>query len=177
MQSRRTFRGNGSAAFLEVDFGVERDAHPQIYDFFLSECGEVLQSVGEKKAKLVLERLEPLDLSVYSNLEVAPNVLRSIFRRYCKSHRLKPAPSAYDPRKKTSCQGTVAAAKLPRVLSDYNLLFDLFFCDIRIQTKRFLIDCMDPFSNLLIVQAKPVGLTRFQRALKRRIKRVKFKSL
>ncbi|MFH0955289.1 MAG: hypothetical protein V1777_04260 [Candidatus Micrarchaeota archaeon] len=161
---------------MAVNFGVSKDATPQLYDFLLQDFKPVLEKTGEFRMAVVLERLEPLNL-VYSNLSVAPKVLDSIFRQFCKSHGLKSYSSAYDKKQKTSAHGTVNSKNVSAVLEDYNLLFDVFFCNIQFSSKRLLIDIMDPFSNMMIVQGSSAVLKKFQTSLKKTLPKTTFKRI
>ena len=163
-------------SFLAVDFGVSKAGHPELYDFLLSDCKTVIEKLGDHRATVTLERLEPLNL-VYSNLAVSPKVLDKIFKRFCKSHKLKPFSSGYNPKHRTSCHGGIATQNLPSVMQDYNLLFDVFFCDIRLQTKHVMIDVMDPFSNSMIVQGLPGVLKKFAAAVKKVLPKTSFKTV
>lgn len=162
--------------FLWVEFGISKNAAPQIYDFLLQDCAAILEKAGGAKTAVVLERLEPLSLS-YSNLDVSDAALKKIFARFLKSHKLKSAASAYFPKQKTSVKGTVATSRLVEVLADYNLLFDLFFCDIQLQSKRLFVDVMDPFSNVLLARGPPEVLACFSREVKKRLPKTSFSRL
>lgn len=167
-----TVKKGVSDRFLEVYFAAAKDAHPQIYDFFLEHAGSVLKQAGQGKSEVTILRLEPLNV-MYSHLDVSPKIMQHIFDRFCKTHRLKMF-AGFDPKQKFSCRGNLEVNQLPRVFSDYNLLFDLFFCDVRIKTKGFFIDAMDLFSNRLLVQGAEKDLKRFQKSLKKTMPKTTF---
>lgn len=163
-------------SFLAVTFGVSKAGHPELYDFLLQDCQGVFEKLGEHRISLVLERLEPLNL-VYSNMDVSQKVLEKVFARFCKSHGLRPLASGYNPKHKTSCQGGLKTANLPAVMEDYNVLFDVFFCDIQLKSKKVMVDIMDPFSNSMIVQGTPANLKNFQGLLKKKLARTTFRTI
>lgn len=162
-----------SKRFLEVYFGTGRDAHPEIYDFFLERIGPVLTKMKQSSTQLVLERLEPLN-TVYSHLKVSNRIMTHIFKRYCKAHGLK-AFAAFSPKEHFSCKGTIQTRKLDGILEDYNVLFDLFFCDVRIKTKKLFVDAMDLFSNHLLVEADLKTLKQFQKLVKKALPKTRFR--
>ncbi|MBU0635578.1 hypothetical protein KKE06_00970 [Candidatus Micrarchaeota archaeon] len=163
--------GASSLQFLEIVFTISKDAHPQIYDFFLEHLSDILNKMKQSKAKLTLVRLEPLNM-MYAHLNVSNQIMHQIFLRYCKAHKLR-AFSAFSPKQKFSCEGTVKNKQISGILEDYNLLFDLFFCDVRVQTTKLFIDCMDLFSNRLLVHGSPSTLKKFQKTVKRVLPKTK----
>jgi hypothetical protein len=158
---------------LEVSFGVSRAGHPEIYPFFLEDIGTVLLRLHQPRIQLVLERLEPLN-AAYSHLNVSPKLMNQIFKRFCQSHGLKPFAS-FSPKESFSCKGNVSAQKLVEILEDYNLLFDIFFCDIRIQSKSLFLDAMDLFSNRVLVRSDSFTLKRFQQLVKKDLPKTRFR--
>lgn len=161
-----------SKRFLEVRFGISSDAHPQIYNFFLEEISAILKRIKQPSAMLNLVRLEPLN-TMYSHLNVSHQLMNQIFLKYCKTHKLKPF-SAFTPKQKFSCRGNIRSNKINDVMNDYNMLFDMFFCDIRVETKKLFIDCMDLFSNQLLVHSDIKTLKQFQKLVKKALPKTKF---
>lgn len=170
---KKTSKRTVNSGFLDVSFGIARDAHPQIYDFFLEHITSVLTQLNQPKSQLILTRLEPLNM-VYSHLSVSNQIMHQIFMRYCKTHGLTPFAS-FSPKQKFSCKGPVLTRGLSQVLEDYNLLFDLFFCDVQLQTKDFFIDAMDLFSNRLLVHGNQQKLVRFQKAIRHALPKTRFR--
>lgn len=166
-------KGGPFPRFSEVSFGASRAGHPEIYDFFLEEIGKVLLPLKQPRTQLVLERLEPLN-TAYSHLDVSNQIMNQIFKRFCKSHGLKTF-AAFAPREHFSCKGTIKTQNLQELLEDYNLLFDIFFCDIRVQTKSLFIDAMDLFSNRILVRSDARTLKRFQQLVKKSLPKTKFR--
>ena len=168
---RKTGKKTQKTRFLEVEFAVARDGHPRIYDFFLEHLDAVLLQLGQKSCELVIERLEPLNL-LYSHLNVSGAIMRRIFLRYCKSHKLTPFSSFH--KIKTSCRGKIQTTKIKAALRDYNLLFDLFYSDVRIKTSNVFIDAMDLFSNRILVEASPRDLEGFKKRVKKMLPKTRF---
>lgn len=166
-------KGAGFSRFLEVSFGVSRAGHPEIYNFFLEDLGRILLHLKQPRVQLVLERLEPLN-TAYSHLNVSGQLMNQIFKRFCKSHYLKPF-AAFSPKENFSCKGNIQTGKLVEILEDYNLLFDIFFCDIRIQTKGIFIDAMDLFSNRILVRSDSATLKKFQSLVKKSLSKTRFR--
>lgn len=177
LQRAKKFRfpkkGTGFSRFLEVSFGISRAGHPEIYSFFLEDVGRVLLHLKQPRIQLVLERLEPLN-TAYSHLNVSSQLMNQIFKRFCKSHRLKPF-AAFSPQDHFSCKGSVQTGKLVEILEDYNLLFDIFFCDIRIQSKGLFIDAMDLFSNRILVRSDSATMKKFQSLVKKSLPKTRFR--
>lgn len=171
--SIKSRKAAGSSRFLEVSFGVSRSGHPEIYNFFLQDIGPLLAHLKQPRAQVFFERLEPLN-TAYSHLKVSNTILQQVFRRFCKSHHLKPY-SAFSQKEHFSCKGVVQSQRLLEVLEDYNLLFDVFFCDIRLQTKKLFIDAMDLFSNRILVRSDLKTLKAFQQSVKKNLPHTKFR--
>ena len=148
-------------------------ATPKFTTFFWEDLGRILLRLKQPRAQLVLERLEPLN-TAYSHLNVSGQLMNQIFKRFCKSHHLKPF-ATFSPKEHFSCKGSISTAKLVEILEDYNLLFDIFFCDIRIQSKGIFIDAMDLFSNRLLVRSDSAALKKFQSLVKKSLSKTRFR--
>lgn len=174
-KKRPKTRKNREKRFLDVSFGIGRDAHPEIYDFFLGHATQILRQLQQQSCELVLERLEPLN-SAYSHLDVSSKIMNLIFKRFCRSHKLRPF-AAFSPKEKISCRGKIKTEKISEVLQDYNLLFDIFFCDIRIRSPKIFVDSMDLFSNRILVESDTLLLKNFQKMTKKALPKTRFRML
>jgi ethanolamine utilization microcompartment shell protein EutS len=159
--------------YVRVYFGIAKDNSPEIYDFLFKHLPDVLKEMKIDEVSIEIERLEPIDM-IYSNLEKPKEEVMKILDGFAKSHHLIEEPSLTYTQKKTSLKAKVKTAKLGGLLSDYNILFDIFFTDLIIKAKGFMIDMMDGFNNTLLAAGEKDAIEKFQKAVKKRLRKTRF---
>ncbi|MFH1225291.1 MAG: hypothetical protein V1676_05815 [Candidatus Diapherotrites archaeon] len=166
------------AHYLKISFGISKDRTPEVYDFFFRHLPPVLHAMRAGIVEIELERLEPLDRT-HTNLAVSREELLRIFGRFVKCHHLEREPSLAFEKARTSVMAHVHTERLGCLLQDYNILFDMFFTDITVKTKKpaLTIDMMDGFSNSVLVFGEGAAVKKFRSLLSKRMKRPKFKDV
>jgi len=135
-----------SEHFVRVSFGVLEDNRPEIYAFFYKYLPVILEKMGEEKAGLKIERLEPLDsLHVNLPLKSKDKILHAL-SRFTLSHALH--------RHRNVLTAMLPVKRLSHTLKDYDILFDLFFTDITIAARKFKVEMMDGFYNSLLLSGE-----------------------
>lgn len=160
--------------YLQLEFGVEEDGSPLIYDFLWEHLPRALEKLGYNRVRMEMERLEPID-RIYSNINRPNEEIKKIFDDFCKNHGLKKEKSLTATREKTSIKASVKVSDLGGVLEDYNLLFDIFFTDlIIIADKKLRIEMMDAASNLVLAIGSKECLEAFRKELESLTKKTKY---
>jgi len=160
--------GKRGEHYLRVKFGLLQDNRPEIYAFFYEYLPKILQKMKEEKVGLKIERLEPLDEKHVNFSAHSREKIRQALVRFSLSHGLH--------KQHNMLIAQLPVKKLAQTLKDYNVLFDLFFTDVTLVSRKFKVDMMDGFYNsLLLIGEKPV-LEKIQPLLKQRVaKPVSFK--
>jgi len=154
--------------YLRVKFGLLKDNRPEIYAFFYSYLPKILQKLGEKKAGLKIERLEPLDEKHVNLPYHSRDKIMHALAKFTLAHSLH--------RQHNILIAALPVARLARTLEDYNILFDLFFTDVEVHCKDFKVEMMDGFYNTLLLVGKKPALEKIKSLLEAMLeKKAEFK--
>ncbi|HIH21892.1 MAG TPA: hypothetical protein HA222_04520 [Candidatus Diapherotrites archaeon] len=144
--------------YLRVKFGLLPDNRPEIYEFFYAYLPKILHRMKEPKVGLKIERLEPLD-EKHVNLPLhSREKIRHALVRFSLAHGLH--------RHDNWLVAALPAKKLSQALRDYDVLFDLFFTDVSVVSRKFKVEMMDGFYNSLLLVGERQTLEKIQPLLK-----------
>ncbi len=133
--------------YFDISF-KHKEGVPLIYDFLMNVFPAFCTKQKIKNLDLYIERLEPLSPE-YSNLSVETQSLQDILKRFAKTHSLKIEPLGK--KNKVLIKANLSPKQLAKILIDYNKIFDIFFTDTRIESKKITIDVMDFILNSALV--------------------------
>ncbi len=147
----------GREHYMRLEFSVLSNNLPEVYEFFYNYLPRILRELGDSEVGLKIERLEPLD-EAHTNISFGSSLkFAKALSRFAKAHGMH--------REKNVLLAKVPVNRLKGVLKDYNLVFDMFFSDIQIASKRVHVEMMDGFSNRVLLKGKLSALTAFRSIL------------
>jgi hypothetical protein len=147
--------------YLRIHFSLLPDGSPEIYDFLFNYLPRILRGFGNKKVRVEIERLEPLN-KIFTNLDLSEKLIKKALERFARFHHLK--------KTKNKLIATLSLKETTQTFKDYNKMFDLFFSAVKIKSKNFEFDLMDGFNNSILVKGSKKDLEKLIERVKPMLK-------